>query len=119
MNFMVIDIVALVLILIYGIMGYRYGLTGALINLAGMLAGYVAAVFYARLGAVLLAERTGMAPLLTLPIASMLIFLVVTRSFTSLHLLVRKLLRGTSGGPCAAADRGPPGVWRSASPRAR
>lgn len=87
-----VDGAAAVMVLFYGVMGYRYGLTGALINLAGMVAGYLAAVWYARAGAVELAARTGLAPLLALPLASLLIFLVVTRAFYLLHLIVRKLL---------------------------
>lgn len=96
---MYVDLAALGLILIYGFLGYRYGLTGALINLAGMIGGYIAAVLYAREAAVMLASRTGMAPLFALPVASLLIFLLVTRSFYLLHLLVRKLLEGDTSGP--------------------
>lgn len=107
MQGMYVDAIALVLVLFYGFLGYRYGLTGALINLAGMVGGYIAAVMYAREGAVMLAERTQMSPLLALPIASVLIFLVVTRTFYLLHLLVRKLLEGDKTGPSPllTADR--------------
>lgn len=92
MGRMWVDGAALVMVLFYGVMGYRYGLTGALINLAGMIGGYLAAVWYARPAAVELAARTALAPLLALPLASLLIFLVVTRAFYLLHLIVRKLL---------------------------
>lgn len=96
---MYVDAIAVALILLYGVLGYRYGLTGALINLAGMLGGYIAAALYARDAAMLLAERTGMAPLAALPVASLLIFLLVTRSFYLLHLLVKKRLEGDKQGP--------------------
>ena len=99
MNLMYVDGVALGLVLIYGIMGYRYGLTGALINLAGMVGGYVAAVYYARPIAVELAGRTGIAPIFALPLASLFIFLLVTRAFYLLHLLVRKVLQDDKSGP--------------------
>jgi len=96
---MYIDAAACALLLIYGLIGYRYGITGAILNLAGMIGGYVAAVYYARPAAIVLAAHTGLAPLLALPLASMLIFLVVTRSFYLLHLIVRKLLEGDKKGP--------------------
>lgn len=104
---MYVDAVAVVLVLFYGLMGYRYGLTGALINLAGILAGYLASLWYARDAAVMLAERTGMAPLLALPIAGLGLFLLVTRTFYLLHLIVRKILEGDKTGPSPllTADR--------------
>jgi uncharacterized membrane protein required for colicin V production len=104
---MYVDAVAVGLVLFYGLMGYRYGLTGALINLAGMVGGYLAAVWYSKDAAILLAQRTGMSPLIALPIASFALFLLVTRGFYLLHLIVRKLLEGDKSGPSPllTADR--------------
>lgn len=91
---MYIDAGAALLVLIYGILGYRRGLVGALISLAGMIVGYIAAIYFARDGAVVLAARTGIAPIFALPLASLLIYLLVTRAFALLRWAVRKAMSG-------------------------
>src|SRR5688572_22564017 len=85
MVLMYVDVAAIALVLFYGFIGCRYGLTGALSNLAGIVGGYIAAIFYAKTVGIEIAARTGMTPLLAIPIASLGIFLVVTRAFYLLH----------------------------------
>lgn len=96
---MVVDVAALILVALYTILGYRYGLTGALLNLAGIIAGYVSCVLWCRPAAAMISQHTGMAPLIALPVASIAIFLLVTRGFYLAHLLVRWLTGGEKKGP--------------------
>jgi uncharacterized membrane protein required for colicin V production len=98
---MIIDVAAVVLVLLYTLLGYRYGLTGALLNLAAIVAGYVSALLWARPVAAELSQRTGMVPLVALPVASIGLFLLVTRGFYLLHLFVRRLMEPDKKGPSA------------------
>jgi len=98
-SIMTIDLIALTFILIYGYLGFHYGITGALINLTGMVGGYIAAVLYTKPVAVLLVRDAGLPGLLAYPAAGVLVFILTTRLFYILHLLVRRWMERNSEGP--------------------
>ena len=96
---MALDILTGLLIFVYGFFGYWYGITGIIINLAGIVAAGLACLIHGPAVSLQLGSRFGLSTVVSYPLAAALLFLLVTRSFYLVHVLVKRRLEGEKSGP--------------------